>query len=394
MSHSNRAGRASRQSPLTVVELELDLIRLDPTNPRGVVGDVSALADSIREYGGVKQPIYVRPEGAHYVVFEGNRRVTAAREVGLKTIPAIISYVGADAAMELALMLNNQREAIPTDRFARLLRQLSEERKADGSARYTQRQLAAMFGYKSHTTIGAMIRGVEDIEKGSTIRDVAHGQARNLVDGRPKDVPTWVRLEGDVAKLAKKLQPIVEASRELGSAKSVKVFSPLRAIIEGEANIPQRQSLVTDKLLRAAINQLERLRGLGYCPHIDDHYTGRRKIGLNLARRLVELGLSYEQACEVMLNYQAAAELSSNQHTDCKHLTDLPNDAEVPHPSTHFVQNSEGIRNDQDARLATPRIERYTKREAIGTLRRVFKHREKAQINKRRKSERNLQKRS
>ncbi len=52
--------------------------------------DLAGLAQSIKEAGGVLQPILARREGDALIVLDGHRRVFAAKRAGLATIPVIM----------------------------------------------------------------------------------------------------------------------------------------------------------------------------------------------------------------------------------------------------------------------------------------------------------------
>ncbi len=67
------------------------------------------LADSIKQHG-VIQPIIVVSKGKTYQIVAGERRWRAAKEVGLKEIPAIIRNYDETKVMEVALIENLQRE--------------------------------------------------------------------------------------------------------------------------------------------------------------------------------------------------------------------------------------------------------------------------------------------
>ena len=75
------------------------------------------LTESIRQKG-VLQPIIVRPikGNGHYEIIAGHRRYQAAMSAGLETIPAIIEQFDDEAALEVAMTENSQREdANPMD---------------------------------------------------------------------------------------------------------------------------------------------------------------------------------------------------------------------------------------------------------------------------------------
>jgi ParB family chromosome partitioning protein len=70
--------------------------------------DMTELADSIRT-NGVLQPIVVRPCAGGYEMIAGERRIRAAREAGLETIPALVRQATDEQLLELALVENIHR---------------------------------------------------------------------------------------------------------------------------------------------------------------------------------------------------------------------------------------------------------------------------------------------
>jgi ParB/RepB/Spo0J family partition protein len=75
--------------PTLVTPINLDLIDDDPRNPRGPVGDVTALKLSIAQ-DGQQNPIQVIPQGnGRYWLHEGHRRKKALTELGAKTAQAV-----------------------------------------------------------------------------------------------------------------------------------------------------------------------------------------------------------------------------------------------------------------------------------------------------------------
>ena len=97
---------------LGVRHVPIDRIEPNPENPRLVFEETALeeLASSIREHG-VLQPILVRPTGRdQYQLVAGERRWRAARRAGLLTIPALVEVLDDDAALEIAVIENLQRE--------------------------------------------------------------------------------------------------------------------------------------------------------------------------------------------------------------------------------------------------------------------------------------------
>lgn len=123
--------------------IALDLIEPDPNQPRGSMGDLEELMQSIRDKG-VLEPILVRPiasptgRGAQtYRIISGERRFQASRAISLEEIPAIVMEVEEDEALEIALIENLQRKDLTPFEEAEGYRALGE---IHG---YTQEQIAS-----------------------------------------------------------------------------------------------------------------------------------------------------------------------------------------------------------------------------------------------------------
>jgi len=94
--------------PMRATEIDLDKLVVSKFNVRKNIGDISELVNSIR-LKGVLQPIVIRPSGNKYEVVIGSRRLAAARELRLPTIPAIIREMDDREALLESLTENLQR---------------------------------------------------------------------------------------------------------------------------------------------------------------------------------------------------------------------------------------------------------------------------------------------
>jgi ParB family chromosome partitioning protein len=94
-----------------LAEVAVDEIDANPFQPRRTFSaeKLKELADSIRS-SGVVQPVLLRRADGRYQVIAGERRLRAAREAGLATIPAVVRELGDRDALELALTENLLRE--------------------------------------------------------------------------------------------------------------------------------------------------------------------------------------------------------------------------------------------------------------------------------------------
>jgi ParB family transcriptional regulator, chromosome partitioning protein len=95
-----------------VRRVRTDRVDPNPDQPRLHIDEatINELAASIVEHG-ILQPVLVRPrpEG-RYQLIAGERRWRAARVAGLAEIPAIVEEIDDEAALEIAIIENLQRE--------------------------------------------------------------------------------------------------------------------------------------------------------------------------------------------------------------------------------------------------------------------------------------------
>jgi len=98
-------------TPIGLVNISLSRIAQDRNQPRKTFGErtIKELSDSIKEQG-IINPITVRPYGKKYIIIAGERRFLAARQAGLKKIPAVIRKVSKNDVMLISLIENLHRE--------------------------------------------------------------------------------------------------------------------------------------------------------------------------------------------------------------------------------------------------------------------------------------------
>jgi ParB family chromosome partitioning protein len=91
--------------------IPIDKIRPNPDQPRKMIGDVTELANSIREKG-VLEPLLVRyvPREDAYYIISGERRYHASQAAGLNELPCIEKIADDAETLELALIENLQRK--------------------------------------------------------------------------------------------------------------------------------------------------------------------------------------------------------------------------------------------------------------------------------------------
>ena len=118
----------------TFADLPVNLIAANPHQPRQVFDedDITELAASIKEVG-LLQPIVVRrrehgDDGeADYELIMGERRLRAAKEAGLETIPAVVRYAADEDLLRDALLENLHRVQLNPLEEAAAYQQLLED---------------------------------------------------------------------------------------------------------------------------------------------------------------------------------------------------------------------------------------------------------------------------
>ncbi len=109
-----------------VLQLPVERISRNPHQPRDRFDEegMAELSASVATHG-VLQPVVVRQsaDGA-YELIAGERRLRAARQVGLATIPAVIRETSSEQLLELALVENIQRADLNAMEEAQAFREL------------------------------------------------------------------------------------------------------------------------------------------------------------------------------------------------------------------------------------------------------------------------------
>ncbi|MGD8405183.1 MAG: ParB/RepB/Spo0J family partition protein [Anaerolineales bacterium] len=113
-----------------VLQLPADAIVRNPRQPRKSEfdeKDLDELATSIQEHGIIQPLIVSKGEGENYILIAGERRLRAAKKVGLRTVPAILRQANDRELLELALIENIQRADLNPLEEADAYRQLTED---------------------------------------------------------------------------------------------------------------------------------------------------------------------------------------------------------------------------------------------------------------------------
>jgi ParB family transcriptional regulator, chromosome partitioning protein len=176
-----------KQHSESIFQIEVDKIKSNPYQPRRHFNDedLQGLAQSIREFG-IIQPIVVSKvtketdhgTAVEYQLIAGERRLMAARLIGLERVPAIVKQIDEHRTkLELALIENIQRSDLNPIDEARGYARLQEE------FGLMQREVAVRVG-KSREVVANCLRLLNlptDIQEAVAAGKVSESQARSLL---------------------------------------------------------------------------------------------------------------------------------------------------------------------------------------------------------------------
>jgi ParB family transcriptional regulator, chromosome partitioning protein len=99
---------------IALQDIPVDRIRPNPFQARQTFENIDELADSIRQHGFITR-LRLRPapgEDTYFELVYGERRLQAAKAVGMAMVPCEIAYHTDDELIEIGLVENLQRDAL------------------------------------------------------------------------------------------------------------------------------------------------------------------------------------------------------------------------------------------------------------------------------------------
>jgi len=168
-----------------ILALPVDEISPNPYQPREEISDESLgeLVESIKEYGIIQPLIVTKIKANDYQLIAGERRLRAAKLLGLKTAPAIIRDASEQKKSELALIENLHHQDLNALEIAAAYKILLDQ------FNLNQDELAQKLG-KSRPAITNTLRilGVrEEVKQAIRAGRISEGHARVLSGLPPAD---------------------------------------------------------------------------------------------------------------------------------------------------------------------------------------------------------------
>lgn len=161
-------------------QISVDRIIPNPRQPRANINpeELKELAASIKEHG-IIQPVVVTydQQADNYTLIAGERRLLAARQAGLQSVPAIVREVSDEQRLVLALIENVQRSDLNALEAAEAYRQLAED------FQLSHEDIATHVG-KSRVTITNTLRLLklpQDVQQALIDNKISEGHARALL---------------------------------------------------------------------------------------------------------------------------------------------------------------------------------------------------------------------
>ncbi len=156
-----KAAEPAKRFTESIFQIEVEKIKPNPYQPRRDFNDeeIEELARSVREFGIIQPLVVTKVEketetgtSVEYELIAGERRLMAAKKIGLRSVPAIVKRVDVGKAkLEMALVENIQRSNLNPIETARGYARLQDE------FNLTHQEIASRVG-KSRTAVTNTIR--------------------------------------------------------------------------------------------------------------------------------------------------------------------------------------------------------------------------------------------
>ncbi len=176
-----------------IIHISPSLIKANPYQPRNLFSEsaLKELMDSILEHG-IFQPLIVTRKGVNFELIAGERRLRAANQLNLETVPVIVRKVDEQKKLELALLENLQREDLSPIENALAFKKLMDE------FNLTQDEVAKKVG-KARSSLANTLRLLtlpELIQRALLNKQISEAHAKQLlaVDDSEKQINLFKKI--------------------------------------------------------------------------------------------------------------------------------------------------------------------------------------------------------
>jgi ParB family chromosome partitioning protein len=205
-----------------VFKIRLAEIAVNPWQPRTHVDQqaLEELTESIRQHG-ILQPLIVTPHERGYQLIAGERRLRAAKALGLATVPAIVRDASTQEKLEIALIENLQRHDLNPMEEARAYKRLMEE------FNLTQEKVGERVGRK-RVTVAQYLRLLSlptDIQESLSQGEITMGHAKVILaangEAAQRELFQRIRTKGLTVRAGEASMPVAAHRRRRTSADPV-----------------------------------------------------------------------------------------------------------------------------------------------------------------------------
>ena len=227
-------------------EVPVSAIRSNTHQPRRNFSEESIreLAASIREVG-ILQPLVIRSLDTGFELIAGERRLRAAKEVGLDRVPVLIRQAEESESMEMALVENLQRENLNPLETAAAYQALME------SFGLTKDQLARRLG-KSRVAITNTLRLTrlpESIREMVLTEKLSEGHARALLPLESEERMVRVARKVQAEKLSVRRAEELVREELAGSQETSEAREPREAREKGAGEYSEASRRLQETLM-------------------------------------------------------------------------------------------------------------------------------------------------
>lgn len=179
-----------------ILNISPERIIISDHQPRKTLVDktIDELAVSIKEHGIIQPLVVTKTDNENYQLIAGQRRLKAAKKIGLNEVPVIVKEVSLSKEMEMSLIENVQREDLNPIEEAKAYKLLIDVGALDIKV------LSEKLGKAESTIINSLrlLNLSEEVQQALIEGLITSGHARTLITLPVKD---QLRLLSDITKL-------------------------------------------------------------------------------------------------------------------------------------------------------------------------------------------------